>query len=306
MSNNKDLATTYTDGKQTVVVFIKNQIFDLIGLAIVIAMMALMLNIVEGRPFTWETLKQVAVMVIPFYICAMMLSLNYYKKGSYAGKRTTQFESAVKTYSNIVGNLTGNQIRHFREFCKEYNDTELADMRTDILKEEGLTYKEFVENYIHKSFFTIWHQKSFKIAWVIRKAKKAKVKGISANSVLGNRKCNDNTDLGPTETQLAAGRGVGYAAGYVISIGFLTFLVVRNFGDWNWARLLYEFAKVVYIFMRSYMRYFEGYEDITIRLSDSINRKTDTLKAYKAWYEEKNYSDERDEEETAQTENNDD
>ena len=76
MSNNKDLAETYTDGKQTVVAFIKNQIFDLIGLAIVIAMMALMLNIVEGRPFTWETLKQVAVMVIPFYICAMMLSLN--------------------------------------------------------------------------------------------------------------------------------------------------------------------------------------------------------------------------------------
>ena len=131
MSNHKDLATTYTDGKQTIIAFIKNQVFDLIGLAIVISMMALMLNIVEGRPFTLETFKQVTMMVIPFYICAMMLSLNYYKKGSYAGKRTTQFESTVKEYSDIVGNLTGDQIRHFREFCKEYNNTELEDTQED-------------------------------------------------------------------------------------------------------------------------------------------------------------------------------
>ena len=75
----RDLAETVNESKQNVTTIIKNYIFDFIGIAIVIAMFALMLNIVEGRPFTWESFRQVAINVIPFYVCAMMLSLNYYK-----------------------------------------------------------------------------------------------------------------------------------------------------------------------------------------------------------------------------------
>lgn len=284
--SNKDKAELMSEGKQTIIKFIKNRVFDLIGIAILVAMFALMLNILEGRPLTLQTVFDVLTQLVPFYICAMMLSLNYYKKGSYNGKDTTKFQNVVEAYSDITNDLTGNEIRYLRDFCKEYNEEELKNIQIAILSSEGITYDIF-EKYRRYGYWKTRKLTDAATAKVIRRAKAATVVGIDSNILLGNRKSMDGTDLGPSEGKLMAGRGVGYAIGYMFSIGFLVFLTVKKIYDWNWFRLLYEFAKVIYIFVRSYMRYFEGYEDITISLANTINRKTDILKSYKAWFKDR-------------------
>ena len=270
--SNKDLGQTVTDGKQAIVSYIKNKVFDIIGIAILVAMFALMLDIVEGRPFTLESLKEVVVQVIPFYICAMLLSLNYYKKGSYGGKNTQSFIETVTKYSEAVDSLSGMHIRHLNDFCKEYNEQELKNLQTAILSREGIEYSLFEKEYIKLSNKELKAKIGKTGAKLVRKAKKAKVVGVNPNILLGNRKCADSTDLGPTEVQLARLRGAGYVFSYLATIAFLTFLIVKNILEWNWLSLIYELAKVIYIFVRSYMRYFEGYEDITVKLQNSINR----------------------------------
>lgn len=302
---NQERDNLVSEGKQNIISFIKNRIFDFLGIAILIAMFALMLNILEGKDFTLQSLKEVLLQLAPFYICAMMLSLNYYKKGAYSGKNTPTFTDEVSDYNDVNDELTGNQIRHLREFCKVYNDESLRDMQEAILSKEGVSYNEFLE--LRKlKYFKTRKLKGSLIANAIKKAKRVKIVGIEPNILLGNRKSDDATDLGPSETHLMTGRAAWYAIGYIFTIGFLMFLAVKDITEWSWKVVLYQLVKVIYIFVRSYMRYFEGYEDITIKLRNTIHRKTCILKSYKAWYNEKNYSDENDEEKTTPTENNDD
>lgn len=291
-SENRD--ALISEGRQSIVSFIKNKVFDFIGGAILVALSALMLNVLEGRPFTIETLTQVLAELLPFYICAMLLSLNYYKKGSYNGKSTEKFSEVVERYSDITDALTGNEIRYLREYCKEYNEEELKNLQIAILSVEGIKYEDFVE-FRKLSYWKLRKEKGKLFAKTIRKAKKVSVAGVNSNILLGNRKSADGTDLGPSESQMLAGRGLWYGAGYIFTIGFFVFLTVKNITQWDWKELLFELAKVIYIFVRSYMRYFEGYEDITIKLANSINRKADILKSYKAWFKE-NKPDKVDEE----------
>ena len=294
MNKNENRDALISEGKQNIVSFIKNKVFDFIGGAILVALSALMLNVLEGRPFTMETLTQVLAELLPFYICAMLLSLNYYKKGSYNGKSTQKFLDVVERYSDITDALTGNEIRYLREYCKEYNDEELKNLQIAILSVEGIKYEDFIE-FRKLGYWKLRKTKGKLFAKAIHNAKKVSVSGINSNILLGNRKSADGTDLGPSESQMLAGRGLWYGAGYIFTIGFFVFLTVKNITQWDWKELLFELAKVIYIFVRSYMRYFEGYEDITIKLANSINRKADILKSYRAWFKE-NKPDKVDEE----------
>lgn len=280
----KQRAELVTESKQNVVQFIKNRIFDFLGIAILVAMSALMLNVVEGKPFTWQSIKEVLVQLVPFYICAMALSLNYYKKGSYNAKETESFHSTLEDYTDETDSLDGDKISRIKDFCNEYNAEELKNMQINILRSEGVTYDQFVE-YRKLTYFALRKAKGRLVAKVVYKAKRAKIVGIDTNSLLGNHKSADNTDLGPNESQMLTGRSVAYALTYVATIGFLVFIGVKDINDWRWYKLLYELSKVIYIFVRSYMRYFEGFEDITIKLANTIHRKTDTLKAFNSWYD---------------------
>ena len=284
---NKPTVKDVTETKQTIISFIKNKIFDMIGILILTAMAGLILNIFEGRKLTLDVFIDVLVRLAPFYFCAMLLSMNYYKKGVYGAKNTKDFTEVVTEYSDEVDQLTDDQIRHIGEFCIVYNEQSKKDIQIEILKSEGIEYDDFVNKYVKLTYFQLRKQYGKLIAKAVQKAKRVKIEGVTVNSLLGNRKSKDPTNFGPTENEMLAGRGGWYAMGYLFTIGFLTFIVAKNIKQWNWVALLYELAKVIYIFVRSYMRYFEGYEDITIKLSNSLHRKTDTIKAYCSWFKEK-------------------
>lgn len=60
---------------------------------------------------------------------------------------------------------------------------------------------------------------------------------------------------------------------------------VKNFLEWGWVGLLFTVFKLLYILCSSYMKYFQGYEDICTGLVNHIYRKTDVLKEFDHWYD---------------------
>ena len=130
-------------------------------------------------------------------------------------------------------------------------------------------------------------------AKVICKCKKIKVKGIHVNILLGSISNSDPTDLGKNENEMFRSRRLKYAVVYLIFTFVMALIGVKNILEWGWVGVLFTIFKLLYITCTSYMKYFEGYEDINTNLVNHICRKTDILKEFKYWYKER-YSIEAD------------
>jgi hypothetical protein len=60
----------------------------------------------------------------------------------------------------------------------------------------------------------------------------------------------------------------------------MSLIVIKDITTWGWASLIAVLFKVIYMFARSFMSYFSGYDDITVSVANHIARKTDILKMY--------------------------
>lgn len=122
---------------------------------------------------------------------------------------------------------------------------------------------------------------------VILKCNKITIKGLKVNNILGNTNVEDITDLGKSENELRASHNTTSVLQYILSTAFMTLIAVKDIATWGWASLFLIAFKLIYIFVKSYMSYFAGYNDITVSLNNQLARKTDILKQFLSWYENK-------------------
>lgn len=305
MDSNANVADQVTSAKTKTTDFVKNKMFDVIAAAIVVAMLALSLGVLELRQISFKELANIVLETLPFYFATIMLNDNYYMKGTYGGKMTKSFKAIVTQYSAKVNALTGKQIAKLPDFCESYNTTTLVKMQTSLLRTEAITYEEFAVDYIEK---VDGHEVSHgplkalckhellsllgsERAAVVIKAKKITIKGISTNILLGSSSNLDVTDLGPSEKEMHNKRKRGYAIGSFVAIFILTLVGVKNVVEWGWVGIMFVIFKLLYIVARSYMKYFEGYQDITISLANHISRKTDIIKEFESQYTDERIND---------------
>ena len=278
-------------GKELTGSFIKNRAFDFIAIGIVIAMTVLSLGVVELRSITLKEFLNIILECVPFYMAATMLSINYYNKGSHVGKSSDKFTDSIKYYSDKVVKLTGEHLKYLPDFCDEYNDKALRAKRERILQTVALTWERFEVGdsdnpplkVLTKTKLLTMYDKH--IVNAIEKCKKAKVKGIHPNMLLSNFTSVDITDLGSTEKQLSRKRFSGYALTYLVSIFTMSLIAVKDILQWGWMGAALTVFKVFYVATGAYMKYFNGYEDVTVGVVNHINRKTDVLKEFDYWYE---------------------
>lgn len=286
------------DAKEKSKQFVKNRIFDVIALGIIVSMTALSLGVLELRDISIHDILNIIVECIPFYLASMLLTTNYYTKGTFIAKLTDKFDNAVNYYSELVDKVDGKQMKMLPDFCKMYNERTLKNMRESMLKSVGITFKQFDEdtienNKIHKALKTLSKAELLKlynkdIVKVICKCKKVKIKGININILLGNINSNDPTDLGKTEKELSFSRRLNYALSYLLSIFVMALIGVKDVFEWGWIGILFTVFKLLYIACSSYMKYFQGYEDISTYLVSHLYRKSDVLKEFFSWYEDLN------------------
>lgn len=294
----KNIEDFVQDGGNKVTNAIKSRMFDFIAVGIVMAMLALNLGVLELRDITLTELCNIFLECIPFFITSVLLSVNFYHKGTFTGKKTENFKSTLRAYSDIVVKLQGKQIDMLPDFCNEYNDRALKQLQENLLKRAAITYDRFnnettdADNKILKPL-KIMSKEELETMYnkeqvgLILKAKKCKIKGICSNVLLGNTPVEDNTDFGDDEKEMDKKNTGKSAIVFLISTLFLSFIGVRDVLQWGWAGLLLTAFKLIYSVCASCMKHFKGYNDITIKLSNHIARKTDVLKQYLYWYSNK-------------------
>ena len=281
----------YLNSKNRTLSFFKNNIFDILAAFVIIAVTALSLGAIELRVIEFRDFLNIVLECVPFYIAAAMLSANYYTKGTYLAKDSDVFKKAVDYYSNLVSELTGEQITKLSEFCLQYNDKVLRNMRETLLHTVALTLHQY-DVYDEKCngpmkvlpYDKLRNLYGEEVAKVIVKCKKLKIKGICPNILLGNVNSNDTTDLGLTEKQLAKKRTGSYAIVQIVSIFLMSLIGVKSVMEWGWIGILLTLFKVVYITVSSYYKHFDGYEDVSVHLVDHIYRKSDVIKEFLHWY----------------------
>lgn len=296
MNKVDNFATELNQNNKSLTNKIKTHAFDVIAVGLVLAIGLLNLGAIEIKNIGTEIFS-ILLEAIPFYLGSVALALNYYKKGVYAGKASKTFNDVVTSYSTLVNSFVGKQIDKLADFCSNYNRKALLIKQEAILREVAISIKRFDEYIKDELGHTL---KPLKIVpdeeliatygeYVGKKiieAKNVKIKGINVNNLLGNSNVDDLTDLGKSEQEMLRDRGKEYSIVYSISILAMSLMGVKDVLEWGWMGAFLLMFKMLYILARSYMKYFEGYDDVTVRLVNHISRKIDVLKEFDYWYSE--------------------
>lgn len=291
--NNHRLEETVKNTSSKISSDIKQSIYDWICAIIIIAVVAASLDMIGIIDLTgenaWQQIADFVIQWIPYFMATILLNNTLYKKGVFVGKRTTIYNDNAKVYSELVNSLTGEQIKGMYKFCEEYNENALKTIQTNILKKEGLTYEDFEkgsEKSFNKPLKILTEEQLIKIGLTklqikaIKEAKNTKIKGLTVNSLLSSMNIKDPTNLGRNETELAKKRTITSIISYIASTALMSLLAIKNIADWGWSGLILVLFKVLYTFARSYTSYFQGYNDMTVDLTNHIARKTDIIKMY--------------------------
>lgn len=294
MSKIDAVATELNNGSKNLTRKIKTYAFDVIAVGLVISVALLNLGAIELRDIGEEFLS-VILEAVPFYLGSVALALNFYKKGVYAAKETQGYKNIVNDFSKKVTALTGRQIDRLSEFCCQYNAKALRIKQEAILRDVAISYERF-DKYSkdeegHKvKPLKIISEDELKTAYGktiakrINAAKNVTIKGLSPNNVLGNMNTDDITDLGKNESEMLKDRSKEYSIVYFVSIFVMSLMGVKDVLQWGWVGAFLLLFKLTYILCRSYMKYFEGFDDISISLSNHLSRKSDVLKEFDYWY----------------------
>lgn len=293
-----EVAESVVEGRYTIAKLAKSYIFDLVAIVLVVALIIINLGVIEQREITLETIGDIFLSFAPFYLLAILLNLDYYTKGVFAGKATQGYGLTQDNYSGLVNRLTGRQIDKFPEFCDYFNEQVLNNKRATILKEGALRLDQFNDEWIDKNGEVQPPLKTMTKADLCSKvgevganavlaAKKCKIRGIKVNVLLGTGTTDDPSDVGLNEEQLRNSKMAAVATGYLFSIALLSLIVIKDIQEWGWSSIFLVIFKAAYVFCRAYTAYFDGYNDITIKVSNYINRKADIIKQYNSWYADK-------------------
>lgn len=294
MSRVDDVALELNQNKKDLTRSLKSRVFDIIGVGLVIAVGLVSLGVIQLREITPKEIINIILEAIPFYFGSITLAMNYYRKGVYAGKTTDSFIGTVKKYSSKVNRLTGKQLEYINDFCGEYNEKALRMAQENLLRSVAIRYDKFengetingtqippLKQMTKEELVTKYNAR---VAEYVIKARELTVKGVNVSILLGNSYNWDITNLGPNEKELSNQRMKQYAGTYAISIFLLSLMAVKNILEWGWVGFILVAFKLIWILCNAYMKYFEGYDDATIRITNHVSRKIDILKQFDYWY----------------------
>lgn len=283
-----------SEAKTKAVSAIKMWLFDILGLALVVAMFLLGLGAFGFVELTWQSLLDTLISFIPYYLSLQLLNMDYYTKGTFKGKESEVYQHSITAYSEITSGLTGEQHDTMNDFCEEFNRKALISLQTAILRRVSISYKLFAEgdettlplNQLDKKQLRAKYNRE--VTKVIYKAKRAKIHGVSASILLSNVVSQDATNIGKSEKQLMKQRMGTNAVLSFVSVFLICLIAVKDFQEWGWVAAAVVLFKMVYVFIAAYMKYFTAYQDITVDVVNYLARKTDILKQFIYWYKQHN------------------
>lgn len=292
MNNLVDIADDLQKSQDKATDIIKTWIFDILGLVVIIAAMLISLGALKIIKVTWQTVLDLFISFVPYYFAAVLLANNYYTKGTFKGKATNKYITALTAYSERAASLTGHQMQVLPDFCQEFNEKALHKIQDTMLRKVSIDFNLFdkpceennnlpLKIQTKKQLLQLYNKDVIK---VIRHAKKVSVKGISENLLLSTIKSYDDTDIGKNETELAKQNRLRNIITFFFSMFLLSFIGFKDVNEWGWIGAALVLFKMTWIFVKSYSQFFRGYNNITINIIAHIVRKDDILKQFEYWY----------------------
>lgn len=289
---------TYTDGSQRLNEGIKRYIFDIIAAVILLAIIAATLHIFDVYDLSnGDDVKSFFVDWVPYFLASVLLNGDMYEKGIFVGKAVKDYLEARKAYSEAVQKIDGHKLSKVTEFCIEYNEESLINVRKAILKEQGLSYEQFDVQYIAKDEtlpgLKVWTNEQLEKyltpeqVSVVKRAKNAKVKGINTNLLLGNEDVSDPTNIGMTEKEMTTRHNIKTTLIYLVITGLMSVVFVKDITEWKWGGIFEVIFKLTFVFARALMSYLKGYKDTVIHHTNHLIRKKDILDIFEVWYDNK-------------------
>lgn len=293
MSKFDDAALELHNNDKALLKMAKDRAFDLIAVGLILAVGLINLGAIELRQITIKDFANLALEAIPFYMASVALAVNFYKKGTWAGKSTDGFIEIIKFYSEQINKLTGKQLDFVNDFCIDFNEKAVKLLRQNILRDVSISYERYAFGFDGKRpLCQLSHRELVKSigergAQAVDKANKVKIKGLSPSVLLGGGTGSDITDLGKTEQELLKSQTRSYALSFGFSTVLFVLMGVKDIMQWGWLGVFLIVFKLLFILCRCYMEYFKGYEDITVRVVSHVSRKNDILKQFDYWYHSK-------------------
>lgn len=271
---------------------LKKWIFDLVALVIIGASFLLEFGELSPNEFNlWSWIGDTLV----FFFCAMSLSSVYYSKGIYKAEGLDKYIQAVEEYSKAA-TISGSARSLLPLFCKEYTETALKDMQDALLSRACISLDEFylprkkgdeelpaILTMENKDITAEFGKSRSK--WII-KAKRIRVKGLTVDDLMSDQITHDPTRL-PTRKGLKTRFSIQNATMYLFIGVFIAWFGIKLAQDFSIAAFAWFFFRVAMMAGRALTAYLTGYEDISTRWKDTLIKKTDILRQFDAWKENK-------------------
>lgn len=275
---------------------IKTAMFDIAGIAVIIATAFLALDALDLNRDIFDSWADFLISFVPFWLASWLLDDNYYTKGLFKAKQTEKYTTAIKTYSERAESITGAQLDVLAEFCDEYNTAALVKLQSNILRKRAISFERFdtvtydedgnklapLKSLSRKELKLLYNKTT--VNCIIR-AQNATVKGINENLLLSNIRSSDDTNIGKNEHEIHAKRRAAAGVKYAVMMIAFGLVAIKDIQNWSWAIAVFVLFKMIWIFFKTYSAYYKGYNDVTIDLISYICRKNDILKQFEHWYQ---------------------
>lgn len=270
---------------------ISTWIYYIFAGAVVVVMIFLQLGGIKlNQDIQWH---DIVIDAVPLFFASILLDRIFYYNGVSKGKKTKNFYNSISEFSSLA-NLTGEEIDVLPDFCREFNAKALRNKRKTLLSYAVVSIEHFEAEYETKSGTHLPLQvtpnrvirKEFgweRSRW-IRKAKRAKVKGLTSCRLTSEQTTMDDTNTGFGERGYAAIQTLKKVIGYALSFLLFALITVKDISTWGWAGVGILLFKIVFTIGSSILSQARGYQDITVSVVAHYNRKSDILKQFKAWY----------------------
>lgn len=265
--------------------------------AVVVVMVFLQLGGIElNENIEWH---DIVIDAIPLFFASVLLDRIFYYNGVTKGKKTKNFFGAIAEFSSLA-NLTGEETDALPDFCREFNARALRNKRKTILSYAVVSIEHFESEFEDKNGThlplqitpnrVIRKEYGWERSRWIRKAKRAKVKGLTACRLTSEQASMDDTNTGFGERGFATIQTVKKVIGYALSFLLFAVITVKDIATWGWVGVGLLLFKIVFTLGSSILSQARGYQDITVSVVSHYNRKSDILKQFKAWYKKNTFS----------------
>lgn len=279
---NNNFEEQYIDFANNTKSAVSNYIYYVLAFAVVVVMVFLQLGGFEfNKDVQWY---DIIVDAVPIFVATIILDKLFYECGADKGKKTKKYYGAVLEYSNQV-NLSGDQFDKLPDFCREFNERVKREKQRVLLASASVSLNVFEERL--KVMPNKEIEKEFgkeRAKWII-KAKKTKIKGISAVNLTSEQQSQDETDTGYNENTLAHLQSIKKVLGYAVSLFVFSAISIKDVAQWGWAGIGLLLFKILFSVGCCILSQIRGFKDLTVTVVSHYNRKTDILKKFHSWYE---------------------